>query len=222
MVALDTFKNLAGGRQQEIILVALREFALNEYKTASLSTIIESLGLAKGSFYRYFKSKQSLYFYLLDTCIKTRIESDKKFITHPSKDFFELLVQHFVAKINFDKAFPLHSAFLHNVIQERNNDDLGDIQSKSRRVAVKIIKDVLLTHLKKGAIRKDIDIDTLAFFVFKNQISITEFLGSKHKIDFNKKIRQGKPLYDIKKKEILAVSRDFAELLKNGIKPKPH
>ena len=50
MVALKTFQNLPAERQQEIIQVSLREFAVKGFELASLSDIISSLGLAKGSF----------------------------------------------------------------------------------------------------------------------------------------------------------------------------
>ena len=70
MVALRTFINLSPERQKEIIENSLKEFALNEYQTASISNIVTDLGIAKGSFYRYFESKKDLYFYLIDYCIK--------------------------------------------------------------------------------------------------------------------------------------------------------
>lgn len=217
MVALRTFKNLSDERRHEITLVALEEFALRDYQAASLSSIIQRLDLAKGSFYRYFRNKQSLYFYLLDTCVKERILNDKTFIANPSDDFFELLVQHFIAKIHFDRRFPLHSAFLHNVLHERNNKELGDIQGKSKATAIKIIKKMIDVQIGKRRIRSDMDIEILAFFVFKTQVSITDFLGMKYGINFDKRIRQRKPLYDIADKDILLVSRNFAELLRNGM-----
>src|SRR4030095_8441587 len=153
MVALKTFKNLPPVRQEEIISVCLEEFALHEYQTASLSTIVANLNLAKGSFYRYFENKQSLYFFLLDHCTEIRLKNDEEFINNKSADIFQLMVQHFAAKIQFDKKFPLHSAFLYNVMQEKNNDELGNIQLTSKLKVFKIIKQLVATHTKNKVLR---------------------------------------------------------------------
>jgi TetR/AcrR family transcriptional regulator len=77
MVALKTFNNLTLKRREEIITACLEEFPLHEYETASLSNIVNMLGLAKGSFYRYFENKQSLYFFLLDDCTAARLRHDQ-------------------------------------------------------------------------------------------------------------------------------------------------
>ena len=53
--------NLTEERKKEIIDTCLREFALHDYNEVSLSKIIAELGLAKGSFYRYFETKRDLY-----------------------------------------------------------------------------------------------------------------------------------------------------------------
>src|ERR1044071_1961490 len=119
MVALKTFKNLSEERQLEIIEVCLREFAVNGYTNASLGNIIAELEIAKGSFYRYFESKRSLYLFLLDHCAEIRLKHDASIVKKPSSDFFERMLQHFKGKIKFDKHHPLESAFLHTVLDEK-------------------------------------------------------------------------------------------------------
>lgn len=49
---LKTFENLPPERKKEIINAGLEEFSLHDFRSASLSKIIEKLGIAKGSFYR--------------------------------------------------------------------------------------------------------------------------------------------------------------------------
>ena len=63
-----TFNNLSPERQADIINISLNEFSRNDYASASLTNIITRLGVAKGSFYRYFESKEALYAYLLSFC----------------------------------------------------------------------------------------------------------------------------------------------------------
>ena len=71
---LQTFLNLPEERRKMILDVAFEEFALHEYKVASIGNIIKKLEIAKGSFYRYFENKKALYFYLLDYAGKLRFE----------------------------------------------------------------------------------------------------------------------------------------------------
>jgi len=56
-----TFGNLSPGKKAEIIIACLEEFILTYYKNASVSRIVHNLGIAKGSFYRYFESKKEVY-----------------------------------------------------------------------------------------------------------------------------------------------------------------
>jgi TetR/AcrR family transcriptional regulator len=217
MVALKTFNNLPETRRDEIITACLEEFALHEYETASLSTIVTSLKLAKGSFYRYFESKQALYLFLLDHCTDVRLKNDEKYINNSTSDFFELLAQHFAAKIQFDKRFPLHSAFLYNVMQEKNNDELGNIQLTSKLKVLEIIKHLVATQTKKKVLRSDLDNDTISFMILHTQLLIIDYIAITYKIDFRENIRHKKPLYSLPEKELLRISRYFIEILKNGI-----
>ena len=115
MVALKTFINLPDERKEEIIQASLTEFAINDYQSASLSNIIKVLGLAKGSFYRYFENKQSLYYYLLDYCVQKRVENDNTVITTPPEDFFDLILLHLKAKLQLTNVtrWQVHSSTEH-------------------------------------------------------------------------------------------------------------
>lgn len=218
MVALKTFTNLPVERQSEIIAICLEEFALHEYRNASLSTVVANLNLAKGSFYRYFENKHTLYFYLLDYCTKTRLKSDNDYIKNQPSDIFELILLHFEAKIHFDKKFPLESAFLQNVLEERNNDEIGNIQFKNKSKILDIIKSLVSEQIEKSNLRKDIDIDIIAFLILQTQISMFDFIAIKHKIDFREYIKSEKKIHNISDKKMLEIAKQFVEILKNGMK----
>ncbi|MBA4851982.1 TetR/AcrR family transcriptional regulator [Emticicia sp. BO119] len=217
MVALKTFNNLSIERQTEIISVCLEEFALHEYQTASLSNIVSRLNLAKGSFYRYFENKQSLYFFLLDHCIQTRLKNDQEAITVKPTDFFELMIEHLKAKAKFDKRFPLHSAFLYNVMQEKNNDEIGNIQLTVKLKALEAVKPLVSEAFKNHVFRRDIDIEAISFLVYRMQFTILEYLELKHKLDFRQNIKNQKPFYNLPEQEILNVAKPFIEIFKTGI-----
>lgn len=62
----ETFFNLPEEKRAAIIAIALDEFADNDYKNASVSRIVATAGIAKGSFYQYFDDKKDLYLYLVE------------------------------------------------------------------------------------------------------------------------------------------------------------
>ncbi|PIE48213.1 MAG: hypothetical protein CSA40_01430 [Flavobacteriales bacterium] len=217
MVALKTFNNLNNERQQEIILVCLEEFALHEYQSASLSTIVSNLNIAKGSFYRYFESKQALYYFLLDHCFQKRLESDKENITAKPSDFFELMMEHLIGKIRFDKKFPLHSAFLYNALQEKNSEELGNIQLTLKTKILEAIKPLVKEAVESNFFRDDIDIETISFLVYRMQFTIVEYLELKHKIDFRQNIKTQKIFYDLAEKDVIETAKIFLDIFQNGI-----
>jgi TetR/AcrR family transcriptional regulator len=217
MVALKTFYNLPVEKQEIIILSALEEFALHEYESASLSNIVVRLGLAKGSFYRYFESKSSLYFFLLEHCMIKRLENDNVTIKNLSGNFSELLLEHFKAKLAFDQHYPLHSAFLYNVLHEKSIAELGNVQLHITQKMLDVIRPLIKDEQQNGGIRKNIDTDTLAFMVFQLQVMIQDYISLKCKVDFRENIRNHKKLYNLPEEELISIGKEFIKILEKGI-----
>lgn len=215
MVALKMFNNLTEKRLQEIILMCSKEFAFKEFH--SISTIVSKLKIAKGSFYRYFESKQALYCFLLDHGIQKRLKSNQENITTKPSGFFELIVEHSVGKRRFDKKYPLHSAFLYSVMQEKNSNELGNIQLTVKTKALKAVKPLVKEAINEKVFRKDIDLETISFLVYRMQFTILEYLELKYKIDFRQNIKDQKPFYNLSENEVIKTAKTFLEIFKNGI-----
>ncbi len=69
----QTFFNLPEEKREQIIQVAIDEFAENDYENVSISRIVARAGIAKGSFYQYFEDKDDLYAYLLGRLTQAKI-----------------------------------------------------------------------------------------------------------------------------------------------------
>jgi TetR/AcrR family transcriptional regulator len=217
MVALKTFQNLTADKQEDVVRESLREFALHGYEVASLSNVITRLGLAKGSFYRYFESKQALYLFLLENCTALRLQFDSEHVDSTLGDLSGLLMEHYGAKIKFDKQFPLHSAFLYSVLQEKNNDELRDIHLENKQKILQVTQKVIAGLAKNKAIRKGVDINVLSFMIADMQVMILNYVQSRYQIDFRENIRNGKPLYSLPEKEMLSIAKAFVDMLCNGV-----
>ncbi len=70
----QTFFNLPDEKREQILQVAIDEFAENDYESASISRVVARAGIAKGSFYQYFADKEDLYAYLLNRLAQAKTE----------------------------------------------------------------------------------------------------------------------------------------------------
>ena len=61
-----TFYNLDEEKKQNITNVLIWEFSQKPYSEVNVKTIVERLGIARGSFYQYFNNLEDSYFYILD------------------------------------------------------------------------------------------------------------------------------------------------------------
>lgn len=217
MVAKKTFLNLKPERQEEILKTALIEFTRNDYKSASLTSIVKSLKLAKGSFYRYFNSKKELYIFLIDFAGRKRYEDIDELVNNIPETIEDLLIENFRKKIEFDKQYPLYSGFLYRVMLDWNTDELGDLQITMKNQILEKTTNILEIFKEKGKLSHHYDISAMAFSILNIQIGIYEYLTLKYKTNFLKNVVEGKPVFNLKDEEVMHVVQSFAGILSNGI-----
>lgn len=213
---LQTFINLNTNRQKEIIDTAFEEFAIHSYSSASLGRIIKKLGIAKGSFYRYFSSKKDLYFFLIKYASDMRLSKVKDLLYSEQKSLFEILVENFLHKLEFDLENPLQSGFLYNVIREKANHEFGNMEYLIKADLLKTVKEILKKHQQSDPIRNDVDPDLMAFMIIQVQFGILDYLTLKYNIDFHESIRKRKSVLSVPREEIRKVVEEFSALLKEG------
>ena len=82
-------------RRAEIIDAAERRFASQGYLQTSVSEIIGDAGIAKGTFYHYFQSKESVMYAVIDkniTLLKNQVESYMAESTQPPLAQFTMIL----------------------------------------------------------------------------------------------------------------------------------
>jgi len=62
----NLFDKLDEKKKIRIITSAIEEFSVNGYKNASTNIIVKKSGISKGSLFKYFKNKHSLYTFLVE------------------------------------------------------------------------------------------------------------------------------------------------------------
>ncbi|MEH7225955.1 TetR/AcrR family transcriptional regulator [Bacillus sp. JJ1566] len=94
-----TFFNLPEDKKQTLIEAAKKEFSSVPLSEASISNIIKSAGIPRGSFYQYFEDKEDAFFFLLGEFAKEKktaflamLDKYEGDIFKTFLDFFELFI----------------------------------------------------------------------------------------------------------------------------------
>lgn len=218
-MANQTFLNLSESRREEILLAAYEEFALKGFDAASLSIIIKKLQLAKGSFYRYFNSKKDLYAYLIMDASSRRLKNLDMLIDKDQHDFFLLIEDNFLAKVNFDLDYPTIGGFLFRVMMEKDNKRVKDITETLYAQVIQMIKNLIGNKHFKNQLAA-FDADLLAFNIFQMQLGLYTYISIKYDIDYEDNIRNNKPILSLPNEELNNIIKAQVSMLKNGIKLK--
>ena len=106
----QTFFNLPEEKRQQILQVAIDEFAENDYDNVSISRIVARAGIAKGSFYQYFADKEDLYGHVLGLLAKAK--TDFMSLDHPDPNHIGIFTYlRWMAEVGvaFQMAYPQFS-----------------------------------------------------------------------------------------------------------------
>ena len=88
----DTFFKLPQDKKEKILNCAKQEFTRATLQEASIKNIVETAGIARGSFYQYFDSKEDLLQYLLEEHIEKINNSIERSIKKTNGDIFEAFI----------------------------------------------------------------------------------------------------------------------------------
>lgn len=212
-----TFERLKADRKAEIRKVALTEFALHDYESASVSRIVKQLGISSnGTFFRYFKTKRDLYFWLMQEATNKRLEYLQ---TVPSNigSLGDFLEEQFFQKIDFDLKYPLYGQFLNNSLQERHSSDLGNLKLTTLKRFVDLNERLLVPFQKLGQLKSDLALRTMAFTIVQHQNALFDYIALAYQLDVNASLRNGKKLAEISEEEIRTHVRTYIQVLMEGI-----
>lgn len=214
---LQTFYNLDNSRRNEILKAAYEEFAFTSYHLASVSNIVKKLGVAKGSFYRYFENKIDLYSYLIHHAYEMRMDQLNDLLDNQANGFFDILRENFHDKIVFDLNHPLESIFLYNALQENNNDEAGSALKELFNEVNKFIINLVINYQEKGELNKAISPEIAAHFIFQSQLGLYEYLANFKGLSFKESIKSGK-LFAVSEEEMMKVVDEMLVIIKTGLK----
>lgn len=114
----DKFFDLAREKQDRMINGAIEVFAKNGYKHASTDDMVKTVGVSKGLWFHYFGSKEGIYVFVYDYCVKYMLLELSTIVDENETDYFELIRQIAKTKIKVGRSYPYLTIFLETAAQE--------------------------------------------------------------------------------------------------------
>lgn len=87
------FAALPREKQEKILAVCVGEFAEKGFQESSTNRMIEEAGIAKGSLFKYFGSKEELYIYVLDQAAAELLAEYTSQAVNLSRDLVSRIIQ---------------------------------------------------------------------------------------------------------------------------------
>jgi AcrR family transcriptional regulator len=163
-VPQNTFENLPDKKRERVLAEATQEFAKHGYHQASVNRIVERLGIAKGSLFKYFGNKQGIFEYIFGHAVNQFKKPLKDIRDSTSgKDFFERIEKSLLAGAAFITAHPhIYRIYLKMLFQEDfplRNTFLAEV----RQASTKFLRPLVDQGIESGQLRNDLDPEMAVF-----------------------------------------------------------
>jgi len=174
----DTWWNLELPKRQFIIDACLTEFAAHNIESASLSTIVKEIGIAKGSMYQYFTDKEELYIYILKYAhdqLVTQLRNHMPIAVFAQGDMFSILRQYLYVMLDLQKLYPREYTFIQRAIRD-SGSQLAAAKTIGTQMQAAFVEDLIQTAIANRSIRDDIASEVLEFLVHTIISATSEYL----------------------------------------------
>jgi TetR/AcrR family transcriptional regulator len=158
-----TFFNLPPEKREQLLQLALDEFAQNDYQAASISRIVAAGGIAKGSFYQYFANKEDLYHYLLSLGTEQKAEFMATHPPPPQMDIFAYLRWLAQSGLAFELAHPQLSQIAYRALRDQGLPPA--IMQQAQKGVRAFFADLVQQGQTHGHINPELDADLVGFWL---------------------------------------------------------
>lgn len=157
---------------QRIINAALKEFSLRGYDEASTNRIAKAAGLSKPLMFHYVKSKEDLFWLLVDYCQKTIDEDYLKQMDFQEKDLFKRLRQSYVLQIELMKKNPWIIDFSNKTFGSKSETINAKLTDRSKQDCFHC-KNPLFEQIDESKFRSELTVDQYKQLIYWGNIGFT-------------------------------------------------
>ncbi|MGQ9687573.1 MAG: TetR/AcrR family transcriptional regulator [Desulfobaccales bacterium] len=161
-----TFRNLPPEKQERVLTAALEEFAAKGYEQASVNTMVNASGIAKGSLYQYFKDKRSLFLYIFEFAVGIvrrtllTVKEDTR-----EEDFFVRLEKSLLAGVDFIERHPRVFGLYLKILFDQQVPQRQELLRAVRRFAADYLGSLVRQGLARGELKPDLPPGAVIFLL---------------------------------------------------------
>jgi AcrR family transcriptional regulator len=213
-----TFQHLPAAKRERFTAAALDEFARHDYRTASVSRIVETVGIAKGSVYQYFDGKQDLYLYLVTLAAERKFGFIDGAVPAETGGFFERFRLTVFHGARFDFTHPRLAGLLYKATYEPSGPEIRAVSAQLKAASYQYLRGLVDAGIETGDLRADLDVEFAVFALYQLTISLRDYLSERFAFSFEDAVRRGggSPVSD---DDLMAVLDVFVDLLRRGLAP---
>jgi TetR/AcrR family transcriptional regulator len=131
----NTFFKLAVEKRERLLDICAREFRENGYELASTNTIVRESEISKGSFFKYFDAKESVFLYLAERVLRDLGEMQGPRAAYGSADIVARAGELFARHMEYARRSPLRYDFILRALLDTNSSMYPKIVSLRDRVS---------------------------------------------------------------------------------------
>jgi AcrR family transcriptional regulator len=211
MLPRDTFNKLDEAKKSKIMDAAVDEFANHGFRQASVNRIVERIGIAKGSLFQYFGSKEGLFKVIFNHAVELVRQSLRQVKKETSDaDFFEKIEESLLAGIGFIMRHPrIYRIYLKMIFQE-DFPLRAEFLQQVHLFSAEYLRPVVEAGIARGDLRPDIDIEMAVFML---DALMDRFLQA-YCVPF---LDSGASIYQASAEELERKADEFIKLLRIGV-----
>lgn len=211
-----TFFNLPPDKRRRFVDAALNEFALRDYRAASVGRIVDAVGIAKGSVYQYFDGKLDLYRYLVDLAAETKFRHIDARLAGDAPDFFSQVRQAAFHGARFDFSEPRYASLLVHATYVPSLPETAEVSARLRATSHAYLRGLVDAGVARGDLRADLDREMTVYALYQLTVALRDFLGARFGFSFEDAVRAGAGL-PIRDEELGAVLDELVGVLRHGL-----
>jgi TetR/AcrR family transcriptional regulator len=211
MIRRDTFNKLDNTKQERVLEAAIEEFAQQGFSMASMNRMVQRLGIAKGSLFQYFGSKEGLFRFVFDHAVALVRRSLRQVKQETADaDFFARIHRSLLAGIAFIKQHPrVYQIYLKMIFQE-NFPLRSEFLQQVHLFSAEYLTPLVEAGIARGELRPDLDVATAVFFL---DALLDRFLQA-YCVSF---LDAGAGLYQASSADLELRARECMRLLRHGL-----
>ena len=175
----ETLEKIKPAKREKLLREAAKLFARRGYNQTDMAELASRAGVAKGSLYNYFESKEELYLYVArDGLARSRqaVYGD----LDPDWDIYRQLEHIFTQGAAFARRHPEYLVLYLNVSSAGMEPFAAHLSREVEKYTADHLKAVLARDMARGLVSPNLDLRQAAFWINSLYIIFMASLVSKH------------------------------------------